>query len=112
MQTNPDLAALSEAANAAEKAACQEPGNGRLLDAYITALSAYNGALRSLHRSGDLVLIDRKGMQERAANAIYTALNGHITSAWPWQRLEGSTKDFWLNKADAAIAAILGDVKP
>lgn len=103
--TNPDLAAMSDAATKAEAALEAKPGDGALIDAYITALGAYNGALIRLHRSGDLVLIAREGMRERAALCIWHQLGQNETDV----RADQLTKAEVAVLADAAIAAILGE---
>ena len=96
--TKPDLAALSAAATKAEAALEAKPGDGALIDAYITALGAYNGALIRLHRSGDLVLIDREGMRVKMAAAMAVS-----------QGADEDDAEIWFPEADAAIAAILGE---
>jgi hypothetical protein len=83
-----DLAALSDAAT----------------KAYITALGAYNGALIRLHRSGDLVLIDREGMRDKSATSIHGVLSRANVTAYLDMPVETAG---WC--ADAAIAAILGE---
>jgi uncharacterized protein YcaQ len=100
--TKPDLTALSDAATKAEQAIRTGGGGGaeKLVDAYLKAVGAYRTTLERLHRSGDLVLIEREGMRERVSKAIQDIMP-------QWLAEDGNVND--LDLADAAIAAILGE---
>ena len=91
MLTNPDLAALSEAATTADEGVWSVAD---LVRQQLTkARWSFLMALEAAYRSGDLVLIDHEGMRERTGRALESV--SHIND-----------RDVW---ADAAIAAILGD---
>lgn len=81
--TNPDLAALSDAAT---KAAAMAMTELHLAVPAAAAAERFHRALAQAYRSGDLVLIDREGMRERAGP--YT---GHcITCAEATARAEAA----------------------
>lgn len=110
--TNPDLAALSEAANAADE------GLWTVADLVRQQLTkarwSFLMALEAAYRAGDLVHVPggREGMRERVKTTLMT------TALWHDMDGAGYLETFGLNEADitkladAAIAAILGDVKP
>ena len=101
MQTNPDLAALSEAATKGANPMlleCVENGVWQIRLVFGEGDDACH-AMRQwadAYRSGDLVLIDREGMRER----VSFALGGFIPLP-PGKTIPEA--------ADAAIAAILGE---
>lgn len=125
--TNPNLAALSEAATKGPWAVCTDATG----DTFIASMTdsteticdfgagcdddaqeslntdaTFIVTLVTLYRSGDLVLIDREGMRERAAAKIMAVLDdeGFIDPEWT------GSGDICSKAADAAIAAMLGDV--
>lgn len=82
------------------------------------ANAAFVVALWNRYRSGDLVLIDREGMRERANELLRAAYSAGATSvhdAWVAGLGQGeadfgeAARDYAGDTADAAIAAILGE---
>ena len=105
MQTNLDLAALSEAAT--KRAIALEVcamDSWQLTLVFGTGDEARDAMRKwsNAYRSGDLVLIEREGMRERVADAL---LKEEETN---WNVTLGLDEDV-SDLADAAIAAILGE---
>lgn len=114
--TNPDLAALSEAAT--QEALSEE---GRYFSDTLCDLAScahgdtgefnhradgpFIAALWNAYRAGNLVQIDREGMRERVARAIDHEL---VWSVETDVLAASLTREEQLKVADAAIAAILG----
>ena len=116
MPTNPDLAALNEAATLLMRpiAGIENRTSQEVFDMMCDRI-------RWRLSSGDLVLIDREGMRERVhelLRAAYSegATNVHDTWVAGLGQREAdfgeAAHDYAGDTADAAIAAILGEGKP
>ena len=114
--TNPDLAALSEAATKGANPMlleCVENGVWQIRLVFGEGDDACH-AMRQwadAYRSGDLVLIDREGMRARVAKAICRAdpaVRMGDADGVVEQRVSVEWHDY-ASDADAAIAAILGE---
>lgn len=101
-----DLAALSEAATKALKRAmaladaeCDGETMREARHENTAAHDRFAYALVNAYRSGDLVLIDREGMREEVAKALAEESGSFPSDDWR----------HYTSRADAAIAAILGE---
>lgn len=134
MSTTTDLAALSEAATpgtwgalkgveASDDMRCGITAKRGNLDYLVATIengapgdfcdteyanAAFIVALVNEFRAGRLVQIDREGMRERVAKDLCLAMGDDPDREGPW--LEWWEKSAYGVGADAAIAAMLGDV--